>query len=73
MHLLLLLVYLGIIWIVYYILNKFDRGLLSDATYEESRLYVLWFQTRRFFLYFPIQAYVKYARPQDCVILAIGP
>ena len=29
-------------------LNKIGRGPLGDATYRISRLYALWFQTRRF-------------------------
>ena len=30
------------------ILNKVRRGLQGDGTYQISRLYALWFQTRRF-------------------------
>ena len=29
-------------------LNKLGRGPLVDATYQISRRYALWFQTRRF-------------------------
>ena len=35
-------------------LNKLDRGPLGDASYQISRLKASWFQTRRFFSYFPI-------------------
>ena len=34
-------------------LNKLGRGSLGDATYQITRLYALWFQTRRFFHVFP--------------------
>ena len=33
--------------------NKLSRGLLVDATYQISRLYAMWFQTRIFFSCFP--------------------
>ena len=35
-------------------LNKLARCPLSDATYQISRLYAVWFQTRRFFHVFPL-------------------
>ena len=35
-------------------LIKLGRGLLGDATYQISRLYALWFQTRRFFHVFSL-------------------
>ena len=35
------------------IFNKLVRGPLGDATHQISRLYALWFQTRRFFHVFP--------------------
>ena len=47
--------------------NKLGRGLLVDATYQISRLYAMWFQTRIFFHVFPISAYVQH------VILGLGP
>ena len=41
-------------WPLMYNLNKLGRGPLGDATYQTSRLYALWFQTRRFHCVFPI-------------------
>ena len=35
-------------------LNKLGGGPLGDVTYQISRLYAMWFQTRRFFHVFPI-------------------
>ena len=37
----------GYFWPHGYNLNKFSRGLLGYATYQTSRLYAFWFQTRR--------------------------
>ena len=34
-------------------LNKLGKGLLGDATFQISRLWALWFQTRIFFSRFP--------------------
>ena len=53
-------------------LNNLYRGLLGDATYQISRLYVFWFQTRGFFLVFPIKTYVKYLTPGAEPFLAPG-
>ena len=39
----------GYFWPLGHNLSKLDRGPLGDATYQISRLYALWFQTRRFF------------------------
>ena len=33
-------------------LNKLDRGPIGDATYQISRLYALWFQTKDFFMFY---------------------
>ena len=44
----------GQFWPQGYNLNKLGRGSLGDASYQISRLYALWFQTRRFFMVFPI-------------------
>ena len=41
-------------WPQGYNLKTLGRGPLDDATYQISRLYALWFQTRRFFHVFPI-------------------
>ena len=41
-------------------INQHSRGPLGDATYQISRLYALWFQTRDLFHVFPTKAYVKY-------------
>ena len=46
-------------------LNKLGRGLLDDATYQISRLNVLWFQRRRVLHVFPISAYVKHVTPRQ--------
>ena len=35
-------------------LNTLGRGLLHDALYQIARLYALWLQTRRFFMFLPI-------------------
>ena len=43
-------------------LHNLGRGPLGDATYQISRLYVIWFQTR-FFHVFPYIGYVKHATP----------
>ena len=40
--------------------NELGIGPLGDATYQISRLYALWFQTRDFFHVFPNKAYVKH-------------
>ena len=53
-------------------LNKHGRGLLGDATYQISRLYALWFQTRRFVHAFPHKAYVNNATPGARLVLAPG-
>ena len=45
-------------------LNKLGRGPPDDASYQISRLYALWGQTRRFFMCFPIKAYVKPVTPE---------
>ena len=36
-------------------LNKLDRDLLGDATYQISRLFGLWFQAGRFLIFFLYQ------------------
>ena len=41
-------------WPQWHNLNKLSRGLLGHATYQISRLYALWFQTRRFFHVFSL-------------------
>ena len=43
-------------------LNKLGRGLLGHATYQISRLYALWFQTR-FFRFFPVNHVTPGAGP----------
>ena len=35
-------------------LNKLGRGPPGDAKYQISRLYAIWFQTRRFFMFYYI-------------------
>ena len=44
----------GQFWPQGYNLNKLGRDSLGDASYQISRLYALWFQTRKFFMVFPI-------------------
>ena len=39
----------GLFWPQGYYLNRLGRSPLGDATYQISRLWALWFQTRRFF------------------------
>ena len=41
--------WVGPFWPQGYNLNKLGRGSQGDASYQISRLYALWFQTRRFF------------------------
>ena len=53
----------GQFWPQGYNLNRLGRRLLDNASYQISRLYALWFQTRRFFMFFPIKANVKYVTP----------
>ena len=45
-------------------LNKHGRGLLGDAAYHLSRLYALWFETRRFFHIFPYISQCKICNPR---------
>ena len=59
-------------WPPGYNLNKLGRGLLGDATYQISRLYALWFQTRRFFQYFPYISLCKQCDPRVGPFLAPG-
>ena len=33
-------------------MNKLDRGLLGDATFQSSRIYAWWFQSKRFFRFY---------------------
>ena len=44
----------GPFWPEGYNLNKLGRGPLGDATYQILKLWALWFQTRRYFMFFPI-------------------
>ena len=52
---------MGHFWPQGHTLNKLGRGLLYCATYQISRLYALWFQTRRFYINFLYTLCVKYA------------
>ena len=45
-------------------MNKLCRGPLGYATYQISRLYALWFLTRKFFHVFPICVNVKHVTPR---------
>ena len=64
----------GQIWTQGHNLNKLDRGLLNDATLPISRLWALWFQTRRFFhvVLFSL-IYMQTMWPLVQAILATGP
>ena len=53
----------GQFWPLGYNLNKLGRGSLGDASYQISRLYALWFQTRRFFYGFPYISLCKQCDP----------
>ena len=54
----------GHFWPQDYNLNKLDRGLLDDNTYQNSRVYALWFQTRRFFHVAPYISLRKICDPR---------
>ena len=56
-------------------LNKLGTGPLGDAIYQISRLYDLWFQTRRFFFMFSLlkhNPYVKLVTSRAGPFLAPG-
>ena len=44
----------GHYWLQGYNFNKLGRGSLGDASYQISKLYALWFQTRIYFMFLPI-------------------
>ena len=46
-------------------LNKLGRSSLGDATYQISRLWILWFQTWRFFSCFPYKGLCKICDPPE--------
>ena len=50
-------------------LNKLVRGLQGDATYQISKLYALWFQTRRLFYVSPYISLCKACDPWSVAIL----
>ena len=55
------------------ILNKLGRCPLGDATYQISMLYVSWFQTIRFFMFFfHILGYAKHVIPGRAHFFATG-
>ena len=51
-------------------LNKLGRGLPDDASYQISRLYALWFQTRSFFHVSPNKSLCKTCDPKAEPFLA---
>ena len=53
-------------------LNKLGRGPLGDAINQISRPKALWSQTRRFFMFLTIKAYVKPVTPEAGPFLAPG-
>ena len=59
------------LWTQGYNLNKLGRGLLGDDTYQISKFYAFWFQTRRLFM-FSYLAYVNYVTPGAGPVLAPG-
>ena len=50
----------GQFWPQGYKLNNFGNGPLGEATYQISKTWAFWFQTRRFLNVFPIKVYVKH-------------
>ena len=55
----------GHFWPQGYNLNKLGRSLLHDTTYQKSRLWALWFQTRRFVHVAPYISLFKHVIPGD--------
>ena len=53
----------GHFWPKGYNLNNLGRGLLDEATYQISKTWAFWFQSRRFLNVFPMLVYVKHAGP----------
>ena len=59
----------GNFWPQGFNLNTPDRGLLEDATYQISKVWVFYFQTRRFF---PIWVFEKQVTPGEGSFLTPG-
>ena len=58
-------------WPQSYNLNKLGTSLLDDTTYQISRLYSLWFQTRRFFHVAPYKSLYKTCDPHGGPIFCL--
>ena len=59
-------------WPKSYNLNNLGKGLLDEATYQISKTWAFWFQSRRFLKVFPMLVYVKYVDPWAGIFLAPG-
>ena len=53
-------------------LNNFGRGPLDEATYQISKTWTFWFQSRRFLKVFPMLVYVENVGPWVGPFLAPG-
>ena len=53
----------GHFWPKGYNLNNLGRGLLDEATYQISKTWAFWFQSRRFLKVFLMLVYLKHVCP----------